>query len=80
MREKSKPICKTEDIRDLLIDYLLKYSVRKEMCLPVLLMIGESRRAMLDLMVFIKDNNPTEHEIIQKTMELEEMLSSIPGR
>ena len=28
-------------------------------------------RKILDLMVFIRDNNPTGHEIIQKAMELE---------
>lgn len=61
----------TADIRDLLIDYLLSFSVRKEMCLPILLMIGESREKMLQLMVYMRDNNPTEHEIIQKTLELD---------
>jgi hypothetical protein len=29
---------------------------------------------MLDLMVFIRDNKPTEHEIIQKAIELEERM------
>ena len=62
----------TEDIRDLLIDYLLKYSVRKDMIVPVLLMLGEKRKEMLQLMVFIRDNNPTEHEIIQEAIRLDD--------
>ena len=60
-----------EDIRDLLIEYLLKYQVRKDMILPILLMLGESRKEMLQLMVFMRDNNPTEHEIIQMAIQLD---------
>lgn len=51
--------------------YLLMFAFSKEMCLPILLMIGKSRLSMLELMVFIKDNNPTEHEIVLKAIELE---------
>ena len=60
-----------KDIRELLIGFLLRQEVRQEMCLPVLLMIGENEKKMLQLMVYIRDNNPNEHEIIQKTLELD---------
>ncbi len=66
----------TQDIRYLLIDYLLNNSVRKEMCLPILLMLGESREKMLQLMVYMRDNEVTEHEIIQKAIQLDESDAS----
>lgn len=66
----------TQDIRYLLIDYLLNNSVRKEMCLPILLMLGESREKMLQLMVYMRDNEVTEHEIIQKAIQLDEADTS----
>ena len=51
-----------------MIEFLLAYSVREEMCLPILLMLGKHRGAMLELMVYIRDNNPTEHEIVQRAV------------
>ena len=62
----------TKEIRELLIQFLATYSVRKEMCLPILLMIGKSEQKMLDLMVYMRDHNPTEHQIIQRAMDLSE--------
>lgn len=60
----------TKEIRGLLIQFLATYSVRKDMCLPILLMVGQSQEKMLDLMVFMRDNDPTEHQIIQKAIVL----------
>lgn len=48
--------------------YLDVFSVREEMYLPILLMLGKNIGAMLELMVYIRDNNPTEHEIIQRAV------------
>jgi len=63
----------TKEIRLLLIEYLAAYSVRKDMCLPILLMIGESEKAMLHLMLYMRDKNPSEHEIIQMVFRLQKI-------
>lgn len=63
-----------EETQNLLIEYLLANSVRAEMCLPVLLMLGKHRRAMLELMVYIRDRKPTEHEIIQTAIQLHNLM------
>ena len=57
-----------KEIRSLLMRYLDIYSVREDMFLPILLMLGKHRGAMLELMVYIRDNNPTEHEIVQRAV------------
>lgn len=61
-----------EEIQTILIRSLIRFSVREEMILPVMLMLGESREAMIQLLVFMRDNNPTEHEIIQMAEDLSE--------
>ena len=38
------------------------------MFLPALLMLGNHIGAMLELMVYIRDNKPTEHEIVQRAV------------
>lgn len=62
------PDISTKKIRGLLIRCLSICSVRKEMCIPILLMVGENREYMLKLMFWMRDNNPTEHQIFQKIL------------
>ena len=61
-----------KEIRGVLIQALAAYNVRKEMCLPILLMIGQNEQAMLLLMAYMRDNDPLEHQIIQRAMVLED--------
>lgn len=70
-QEKSKNITEKE-VRRILIQFLATYSVRKDMCLPILLMVGKSVDSMLELMVYMRDENPSEHQIIQKAIALSE--------
>jgi hypothetical protein len=70
---KSADNADLEEVRIALIRSLAGYSVRKEMCLPVLLLVGKSEKAMLLLMKFMQEKKPTEDEIILKALELESM-------
>lgn len=59
-------------MRVLLVRLLKKYSVREDMYLPILLMLGNHIGAMLELMIHIMDNNPTEHEIVQRAVLIQD--------
>lgn len=39
--------------------------------LPILLLIGKSKEAIIAMMYFLRDENPTEDEIIDKALQLE---------
>lgn len=60
-----------KEVRTALIRFLAGFSVRKDMCLPILLMVGKSEKAMLLLMKYMLEKKPTEDEIIQKALDLE---------
>lgn len=72
LRTKSQTNTSLQETRGLLIEFLAAHSVRREMCLPILLMVGQNEDSMLKMMVFMRDNNPTEHEIIQMAEDLSE--------
>ena len=74
MKTKSTINSDPIEVRTALIRSLAAYSVRKDMCLPILLLVGKSEKAMLLLMKFMLEKKPTEDEIILKALELEKNL------
>lgn len=41
------------------------------MILPILLLIGKQKEAIVKMMFFLKEQNPSEHQIIQKALSLD---------
>ncbi len=60
-----------KEMQRILIRSLNRFSVRQEMMLPILLLIGKSKEAIIAMMYFLRDENPTEDEIIDKALQLE---------
>lgn len=60
-----------DEVRDALIGEMADCGVRKEMCLPVLLMLGKYEKSMLVLAVYCRDVRPDEHHVIQAALYLD---------
>ena len=58
-------------LENLLIELLAASSVRKEMCLPILLLMEQSSMRISKLIMYIAENRPTEHLIIQRALQLD---------
>ena len=58
-------------LENLLIELLAASSVRKEMCLPILLLMEQSSVRISKLIMYIAENRPTEHLIIQRALQLD---------
>lgn len=54
-----------DEIERLLIEYLAASKVSQETILPIVLMLGKNSKAMIELMLYIKNNNPTEEKIFE---------------
>lgn len=62
-----------KEVRDLFIRFLMEYSVREDLILPILFVVSRSEMAMLHLMVFLKETNPTEEELIEEMLHAEKL-------
>lgn len=61
----------TEEIRGSLIRLLKRQSVRKDdIIVPMMLILWKNREAMIQMIEYIVEKNPTEHEIIQMMVEI----------
>lgn len=60
-----------DQLENLLIELLAASSVRKEMCLPILLLMEQSSVRISKLIMYIAENRPTEHLIIQRALQLD---------
>ena len=60
-----------DEMQSLLIKLLAQHSVREEMCLPILLMVGKNEEKIMDLMEYIISENPTESQIVDMALALD---------
>lgn len=63
--------CSTEEMHSIMIRSLIRFSVREEMLLPIMLLIGKSKESMVRMMDYLKQEKPSEDDIIQMAISLD---------
>ena len=57
----------------LFIRFLREYSVIEDLILSILFVVSKSEEAMLHLMVFLQEMNPTESELLEEMLHAEKL-------